>query len=179
MPGQQDTAVEPRQILVPFDGSRAAHQALEQALAVAQHAQARLALLYVIGIPPWAGISAYVMALLTHRARQAMVAPLQRVKAAGLDGTGVCVHGVPWQQIIEVAHTTQADLIVMGSHERTGWSRLRFRSVAKQVRRHAPCRVLITHVPGEHGHPCGPRPNAPQALDKVCQRGETVPCAGL
>ena len=41
----------------------------------------------------------------------------------------------------------KADLIVMGSHGRTGLSHVFIGSVAERVIRHAPCPVLVTKLP--------------------------------
>ena len=55
---------------------------------------------------------------------------------------------------MKVAVEKQADLIVMGSHGRTGLKRLLLGSIAEEVLRHAPCPVLtltspeaLTHEP--------------------------------
>ena len=50
-------------------------------------------------------------------------------------------------QIVEVAQETGADLIVMGTHGRTGLGRLLLGSVAEQVLRSAPCPVLTLKAP--------------------------------
>jgi nucleotide-binding universal stress UspA family protein len=50
--------------------------------------------------------------------------------------------GDPATEIVRVANEEKVDLIVMGTHGRTGFSRLLMGSVAEQVVRHAPCPVL-------------------------------------
>jgi nucleotide-binding universal stress UspA family protein len=77
-----------------------------------------------------------------HRALEHLLA---RVQAAGLDGECVLVHGVPWREILLMAKTRQADLIVMGTHGRRGVSRVLLGSVAEQVLRHGLCPVLVCH----------------------------------
>jgi len=49
--------------------------------------------------------------------------------------------------ILDVAEEIQADLIVMGTHGRTGLGRLLMGSVAEQVVRRAPCPVLTVKTP--------------------------------
>jgi hypothetical protein len=49
--------------------------------------------------------------------------------------------------IVEVAQETVADLIVMGTHGRTGLGRLLLGSVAERVLRTAPCPVLTLKAP--------------------------------
>jgi len=51
--------------------------------------------------------------------------------------------GVPYQKIIELADNEKIDLIIMGTHGRTGISRLLAGSVTEEVIRHAPCPVLV------------------------------------
>jgi universal stress protein A len=55
--------------------------------------------------------------------------------------------GDPAEMILRVAEEVHADLIVMGTHGRTGLSRLLMGSVAEQVVRRAPCPVLTMKAP--------------------------------
>ena len=51
--------------------------------------------------------------------------------------------GVVVGQIVQAAEELGADLIAMGTHIRTGSSRMIVGSVAEKVVRHAPCLVLV------------------------------------
>lgn len=63
--------------------------------------------------------------------------------------TSRLLHGVPWDQIVQAAREDPAiDLIVMGTHGRSGLARVLLGSVAEQVIRHAPCSVLAARGPG-------------------------------
>jgi nucleotide-binding universal stress UspA family protein len=53
------------------------------------------------------------------------------------------VMGDPATEIVRVAEEEKAELIVLGTHGRTGLSRILMGSVAEAVVRHAPCPVLI------------------------------------
>jgi glycine betaine transporter len=77
-------------------------------------------------------------------ARQQIEACQQRVQAAGLTSDMVLVRGVPFQDIVETARDRQVDLIVMGTHGRTGLPHAFLGSVAEKVVRLAPCPVLVT-----------------------------------
>jgi len=57
--------------------------------------------------------------------------------------TGHLRIGSPAAAIIEVASDVSADLVVVGTDQRTGVSRLMFGSVVEKVARTAPCPVLI------------------------------------
>lgn len=55
--------------------------------------------------------------------------------------------GTPYEKILARAADLDADLIVMGTHGRTGLAHLLVGSVAEAVVRHAPLPVLIAHEP--------------------------------
>jgi nucleotide-binding universal stress UspA family protein len=74
---------------------------------------------------------------------------LARVQQAGLQGDSVIVEGVPFQAIIDTARDSGADLIVMGTHGRTGLTHVLMGSVAEKVVRLAPCPVLVTRAATE------------------------------
>jgi nucleotide-binding universal stress UspA family protein len=135
----------PQHILVPLDFSEPANQALEYAIRLARQLQARLTLLHVIHLPSVGG--ADLLAYMAHvetSAQQAMEECLQRVQHAGIPGKSLFVQGVPWQEIVDKAKATQADLIVMSTHGRSGFQHLVLGSVAERVVRLAPCPVLVT-----------------------------------
>ncbi len=55
--------------------------------------------------------------------------------------------GDPATELLDMARKSGCDLIVIGTHGRTGFSRLLAGSVAEQVLRHAPCPVLTVRTP--------------------------------
>ncbi len=55
--------------------------------------------------------------------------------------------GEPAEEILHMARASKCDLIVMGTHGRTGLSRLLMGSVAEAVLRQAPCPVLTVKAP--------------------------------
>ncbi|HEY4632549.1 MAG TPA: universal stress protein, partial [Candidatus Limnocylindrales bacterium] len=63
--------------------------------------------------------------------------------AAGLEATAERRDGEPAREILAAAVATGADLIVVGTHGRTGLARLAKGSVAGKVLHHASCSVLI------------------------------------
>ncbi len=65
-----------------------------------------------------------------------------------LEGTGLKVEsrvvtGDPRIELVEMARKEKADLVVVGSHGRTGIAKLLVGSVASHVMTHAPCSVLV------------------------------------
>lgn len=81
-------------------------------------------------------------------AQAALDQALGAMKAVGIDSEALLVaEGRPDQVVIETANNRQADLIVVGSHGRSGLSRLLLGSVSERIMGQAPCPVLI--VPGK------------------------------
>jgi universal stress protein A len=68
---------------------------------------------------------------------------LARITAAGLTGSVVVMHGTPFQGIMEAAKAQHVDLMIMGTHGRTGLPHLLLGSVTERVVRLAPCPVLV------------------------------------
>jgi len=139
--------------LVPIDFSEYANQALDYALTLAGKLGARVTLLHVMQLLPLGGVEMGVTLPGTYcqdleaEIRRDMASFLERVTTAGLDGDIVIVHGVPFHDIIEAAKTQQVDLIVMGTHGRTGLQHLFLGSVAEKVVRLAPCPVFVARQP--------------------------------
>ncbi len=136
-------------ILVPIDFSASAEQALDCAVGLAQQFQARLTLIHVIYIPVTTevNISAY-FADMEASARQGIATHQKRVEGKGLAVDTVVVYGTPFREIVDTAKTKQVDLIVMGTHGRTGVPHLFIGSVAERVVRLAPCPVMVTRETG-------------------------------
>ena len=137
-------------ILVPTDFSECADGALQYAIELAQKLQARLTLLHIIDTMPLGLVEDTAMLPpsywqeLETGIEQSMEASLKRLDDVGLQGEPVIVHGAPFQSIIDTAKDKGADLIVMGTHGRTGLTHVLMGSVAEKVIRLAPCPVLVT-----------------------------------
>ncbi|HWH37046.1 MAG TPA: universal stress protein [Candidatus Limnocylindrales bacterium] len=67
----------------------------------------------------------------------------KRLIEAGLHAASSVVEGLPAAELIRVADDRQADLIMIGTHGRTGLGRLLLGSVARNVLTHAPVSVLV------------------------------------
>ena len=91
---------------------------------------------YVAELPKLRG---NLVAEMKHRIQKC----LESLTDSGIKGTGDVLIGVPSHVIIEQASTTGADLIVMGTHGRTGITHLLIGSIAERVIRHAPCPVFV------------------------------------
>ncbi len=69
------------------------------------------------------------------------------MRAAGLEAVAERRNGDAATEIIDAAGEAMADVIVLGTHGRTGLARLVLGSVARNVLHHAACSVLITRAP--------------------------------
>jgi nucleotide-binding universal stress UspA family protein len=75
-----------------------------------------------------------------------------RLRDAGLTADARMVVGDPRTALTDAARAEKADLIVVGSHGRTGIKKLLLGSVASHVVTHAPCSVLVVRGEGsQHG----------------------------
>lgn len=142
-----------RNILVPVDFSECSREALRQAGDLAKRLGAQLTLLHVWEIPPYIppeamvgvpGQTAQTLSRTAHaHAEQQMRAFVDEAKTAGMPVDAELLEtGDPARTIVEVAERGGHDLIVIGTHGRTGFSHLLMGSVAEKVVRRAPCPVL-------------------------------------
>ncbi len=67
---------------------------------------------------------------------------MRKARAVGVKATSTIVEGMPADRIDRAARASNADLIVMRTHGRTGLSRLLLGSVASRVITTSPCPVL-------------------------------------
>ena len=139
-----------RTILVPTDFSASSEVALELACSTARAQGARLVLLHVAAFEMTeAGMMAVVMdpsyykdALREFQDRVVGPSPGFPVETSVREGTAA-------EEILRAADDVGADLIVMGSHGRTGLGRLLMGSVAEEVTRRAECPVLLAKKPND------------------------------
>jgi nucleotide-binding universal stress UspA family protein len=141
----EETVMRWQRFLVPLDFSPDADHALAYAIRWATALQAHLTLLHILELPKLVDMSLtpYRIAMETTSKRE-LEARLQRVHQAGVAGEMMRVHGVPFQEIIAIAKAIGADLIIMGTHGRTGLRHALMGSVAEKVVRLAPCAVVVT-----------------------------------
>jgi nucleotide-binding universal stress UspA family protein len=141
--------IEIRQILCPTDFSAPSARAFEHAVALAAWYQASVTVLHVLREPMIAAPALpYTLSplLLDGSLRDTVQADLSSlvvpVNRAGLHAVGELRDGNPGTEIVRAAQELHADLVVMGTHGRTGFQRWALGSVAETVLRRAPCPVL-------------------------------------
>jgi nucleotide-binding universal stress UspA family protein len=84
----------------------------------------------------------------------------ERLRGTGLEAVADRREGDAATQILAAARESNADLIVMGTHGQTGFTRLILGSVARNVLLHAHCSVLVLRDAGERGDAEHPRTGA-------------------
>ena len=149
--------IELKAILNPTDFSESSRHASEYACSLARKYKAKLYLLHVIEevssamyfdmmqTPPLVEL----MAEVEEQARRALDDALPPDLCEGIEVESVIRRGVPFLEIVLCAKELNCDLIVCGSHGRTGLKHALFGSVAEKVVRKAPCPVLSVRHP-EH-----------------------------
>lgn len=141
-------------VLCPVDFSDTSRRALQYAAALAAWYEARLTVLHVMrpegDVPIGAGLGEGAVALPAPTAEQVLSHLAREVAAldtAPADPALRIASGPPHQQVLEQIAALGADLLVIGTHGRSGFQRLFLGSVTEKLLRTAPCPVL-TVSPG-------------------------------
>src|ERR1700690_3441685 len=141
---------EIRRILVPTDFSDPSNEALAFAMAFASAFGGTLDLVHVAiarsyVLPPPIDLATipFDMTNTLELAAAGLASEEARVRGAGLRCESATLVGRPDSEIVARAAATKANLIVMGTHGRSGLAHALMGSVAEHVVRHAPCPILI------------------------------------
>ena len=136
-----------RTILHPTDFSEPSDYAFQLACALARDYEARLLVLHVVPPPLFHG------EVVARREETGFYEDLwelleqRRPTDANVQVEHYLEDGDPAEMIVQLAWDEGCDLIVMGTHGRTGLGRLLMGSVAEQVMRRAACPVLTVRMP--------------------------------
>jgi nucleotide-binding universal stress UspA family protein len=139
-----------RRILHPSDFSTASNAALKKAIDLAKASRGQLLIVHVVSpIVPMAGegyISPKVYDEIATSSRtwaqKKLAKLLAQVKKAGVRASGTLLEGITHEQIVRFARSKRVDVIVMGTHGRSGLAKLFLGSVAGRVVAAATCPVL-------------------------------------
>jgi nucleotide-binding universal stress UspA family protein len=130
-----------KKILYTTDFSSYSNQAYFHAVTLAENHQAELVILFVH--TPDLKSPGGQSSQLYWKQQLEQIRPLN----ADISVCHVFLEGDPASEIVRYAQESAADLVVMGTHGRTGVERLLMGSVAEKVLRDAPCSVLIVKLP--------------------------------
>jgi len=141
-------------ILVPTDFSEHSKTAVQYGCELASKFGADLHLLHVVEQLPvmyseGAIFSPETEAELLAEARELLTKTPADIDVSALNVTRATLEGHPLVEIVRYARENEIDLIVIGTHGRTGLVHVLLGSVAEKVVRKAPCPVLTVHSP-EH-----------------------------
>jgi nucleotide-binding universal stress UspA family protein len=152
--------IDVRRILCPVDFSPHSLSALQHGVSLARWYEAELTILHVVPLLP---------AVFTLPAGGLSTAPLPRFDSAAvcrevrdfaqpaIVGVGAEIEireGSAAAEILDYVSEADVDLVVLGTHGRTGFERFMLGSVTERVLRRAPCPVLtVPRAEEEHGEP--------------------------
>jgi nucleotide-binding universal stress UspA family protein len=147
------TAVEIRNILLATDFSHCSERALKYALSIAQRHSSKLYFFHAVpsalrgdedaNNAAWREAQSWDTHMRTHRELQ------------GIEEEIIVREGDVWEEMAPVIQDKSIDLVIVGTHGRTGFNKLMLGSVAETIFRNALCPVLTV----------GPKVRRPQSLD--------------
>ncbi len=140
-------------ILHPTDFSDSAKAAFRVACTLAKQWNARLIVLHVY--PPLTALytGEGIVPPAIGPSRETLWERLQQIRPQSpeVQVEYQLVEGIEVPEILRVAQSRKVDLIVMGTHGRTGLGRILLGSIAEQVLRQSPCPVLTVRSVGPEG----------------------------
>ena len=139
-----------RRILHPTDFSRASNTAFAKAIEMARANKAALLLAHVLTpVAPIVGdgyvspqLYADIEASAKAEAQKRLGMLIAKARKAGVRAKVLLLAGVPHEQITRAARSKRVDVVVLGTHGRTGLARFFLGSVASRVIASAPVPVL-------------------------------------
>lgn len=145
-----------RKILCPLDFSDTSRAALDVAVKLSNECDAELVVVHAWESPFHPEYSELILkneilAPVLKEQEDALVAMQKEVEALGARNVQTkLLFGVPWDAIVRESRADPAyDVIVIGTHGRTGIRHVLLGSVAERVARHAACPVLLVRPKGE------------------------------
>jgi nucleotide-binding universal stress UspA family protein len=142
-----------KKILCPIDHSDCSKEALKYAVSFAMKDEAKLYLLHIIDIRSFndslVAMSQQIPDEETlEQLRMKLLDCIPEDIRDDMDVEATVIQGIPFAEIISTAKEKEIDMIVIGSHGRTGISHMMLGSVPEKVVRKAPCPVLTVRQPG-------------------------------
>jgi nucleotide-binding universal stress UspA family protein len=156
--------IEIRRILCPVDFSDHSRRALDHAIAIARWYKSTVTVLHVFSAAPLAtfgpGPVVFEPIVLTPVDRDRLLADVkafaERESVPGITVTAVVREGNTAGQILEQATSLKADLLVIGTHGRSGFERFVLGSVTEKVLRKVGCPVMTVPTRLPDAVPTGP-----------------------
>jgi nucleotide-binding universal stress UspA family protein len=139
-------------VCLPTDGSAGMDRVIEHAVELARTHDATIHAIYVVNtaslsnLPLEASMDAVSQSL--HDEGRAAMNEVERLVPDDVDLETTTVEGSPAREIVDYVTRSSCDIVVMGTHGRSGVDRLLLGSVAERVVRSSPVPVLSVRVGG-------------------------------
>ncbi|MDA8079909.1 MAG: universal stress protein [Nitrospiraceae bacterium] len=132
-------------ILLASDGSEYAQAAIREAINIAKTCGSKLFAVSVVEVnPEYEALAPKLVDKAENETRDHLASIKAMAAKEGLSCQTIAHQGEePYRFIVDEAARNKVDMIVMGSHGRTGIKRLLMGSVTARVIGHAPCKVLV------------------------------------
>jgi nucleotide-binding universal stress UspA family protein len=133
-----------RRVLVATDGSKHCRSAVERAIDFSRSYGGEIRAVSIVDVPAeFYAEAPQVVEDMVQKSQGYVEEVKTQAEASGVKAEGFVKEGEPYQAIIDIAKEKDVNIIVMGSHGRTGLKRLLMGSVVEKVIGYAPCPVLI------------------------------------
>ena len=148
-----------RRILVATDFSAYSRESLTYAVYLAKCLGAELLLVHVFERPVYSdvGVAHSVRSGVQRWLREVksettakLTALVRQLRQQWADTHPLWREGTPSDEIVQCAKETSSDMVVLGTHGRTGLAHVLLGSVTERVLRHAPCPVLTVRPRALH-----------------------------
>lgn len=140
----RDATIGWKNIILPTDGSKYSNAASEKAIDFAKSYGGELLIVSVVDVPPeFYAEAPQVVDDKTKKAKEFVADIKKKAEASGIKASTYVGEGKAHKVIIDFARDEKADIIVMGSHGKTGIKRLLMGSVTEGVIGHSSCPVLV------------------------------------
>ena len=138
-------AAKMEKLLVATDGSVFSENAIREAINLAKRCSSKLIAVSIVKTnPEFEDLVPQVFEKAEKEMREHLESTKSRASKEGIECEIVVHRGEePFQDIVNDAARNQVDMIIMGTHGRTGLKRLMMGSVTAKVIGHAPCNILV------------------------------------
>jgi nucleotide-binding universal stress UspA family protein len=140
-----DAKIECKNILIATDGSKYSDAAAAEAIGIAKRCAGSLIAISVVYADKEIVLPEDDEEMISARDNVKKIVDI--AEKEGIKTEGLTVQGKPHEGIVEIAKQKHADLIIVGSHGRTGIERLLMGSVTERVIGHSKSAVLVVKKP--------------------------------
>jgi len=133
-----------KNIVLAYDGSKFSNKALQEAIGIAKSSGGSLLILSIVDITDeFESEAPGLTDKMTEKLLKLSQKALKKAVDAKVKAKAEVHVGDAYEMIVQISKKKKADVIVMGSHGKSGLTRLLMGSVTSRVIGHAPCSVLV------------------------------------